>query len=60
MKIFIGAKEELCQLMRNPVQIFLISDFTVELSNDFKCQLMMSFCLQIIRILFGKNAVSDL
>ena len=42
-------------MIRNPVGIFLISHFVFNLSNDFKCQLMTSFCLQIIRILYGKK-----
>ena len=55
MKIFIDANEGPCRLIRNPVEIFLISRFVFKLSNDFKCQLMTSFCLQIIRILYGKK-----
>ena len=55
MKIFIDANEGRCRLIRNPVEIFLISHFVFKLSNDFKCQLMTSFCLQIIRILYGKK-----
>ena len=43
------------RFIRNPVEIFLIPHFVFKLSNDFKCQLMMSFCLQIIRILYGKK-----
>ena len=27
----------------------------IKLSNDFKCQLMTSFCLQLIRILYNNN-----
>ena len=42
-------------MIRNHVEIFLISHFVFKLSNDCKCQLMMSFCLQIIRILHGKK-----
>ena len=42
-------------MLRNPVEIFFISHFVFKLSNDFKCQLMISFCLQIIRILYGKK-----
>ena len=42
-------------MIRNPIEIFLISHFVFKLSNDFKCQLMTSFCLQIIRILYGKK-----
>ena len=55
MKIFIHANEGPCRLMRNCVEIFLISHFVFKLSNDFKCQLMTPFCLQIIRILYGKK-----
>ena len=55
MKIFIDANKGPCRLVRNPVEIFLISHFVLRLSNDFKCQLMTSFCLQIIRILHGKK-----
>ena len=42
-------------MIRNPVEIFLISHFVCPLSNDCKCQLMTSFCLQIIRILYEKK-----
>ena len=42
-------------MIRNPVEICLISHFIFKLANDFKCQLMTSFCLQIIRILYGKK-----
>ena len=42
-------------MIRNPVEIFLISHFVLTLSNDFKCQLITSFCLQIIRILYKKK-----
>ena len=38
----------------------MISHFKFKLSNDFKCQLMTSFCLQIVRILYGNVAMSDL
>ena len=55
MKIFIDANERPCPLIRSPVEIFLIPHFVFKLSNDFKCQLMTSFCLQIIRILYGKK-----
>ena len=55
MKIFIDANEGPCQCIRNPFQIFLISHFVFKLSSDFKCQLMTSFCLQIIRIRYGKK-----
>ena len=55
MKIFIAANEGPCLLIRNPVGIFLISHFVFKLSNDFKCQLMTSFCLQIIRILYREK-----
>ena len=55
MKIFIDAIERPCRLIRNPVEIFLLSHFVFKLSNDFKCQLLTSFCLQIIRILYGKK-----
>ena len=41
--------------MRNLVETFLISHFVFKLLNDFKCQLMTSFCLQIFRILYGKK-----
>ena len=41
--------------MRNPLGSFLISHFVFKLSNDFRCQLMTSFCLQIIRILYEKK-----
>ena len=55
MKICIDANEGPCRLIRNPVEIFLLSPFAFKLSNDFKCQLMTSFCLQIIWILYGKK-----
>ena len=55
MKIFIDANEGPCRLIRNPVEIVLKSHFVFKLSNDFKCQLMTSICLQIIRILYGKK-----
>ena len=55
MKIFIDENEGTCRLMRNPVEIFLISHFVFKLSSDLKCQLMTSFCLQIIRILYRKK-----
>ena len=42
-------------MIRNHVGIFLVSHLVFKLSNDFKCQLMTSFCLQIIRILYGKK-----
>ena len=42
-------------MTRYPVEMFLISRSVFKLSNDFKCQLMTSFCLQIIRILYGKK-----
>ena len=42
-------------MIRNPVEIFLMSHFVFKLSNDIKCQLMTPFCLQIIRILYGKK-----
>ena len=54
-KIFIDPNEGPCRLIRNPVKFFLTSHFVFKLSNDFLCQLMMSFCLQIIRILYGKK-----
>ena len=54
-EIFIDANEGPCRLMRSPVEIFLISHFVFKLSNDFKCQFMTSFCLQIIRILYGEK-----
>ena len=55
MKIVIETNEGPGRLIRNPVEIFLISHFVFQLSNDFKCQLMTSFCLQIVRILCGKK-----
>ena len=55
MKIFIDANKGSCPLIRNPVEIFLISRFVFKLSNDFKCQLKTSFCLQIITVLYGKK-----
>ena len=55
MKIFIDANKGPCRLVRTPVAIFLISHFVYKISSDFKCQLMTSFCLQIIRILYGKK-----
>ena len=42
-------------MIRNPVEIFLISHRVSKLSNDCKCQLMTSFYMQIIRILYGKK-----
>ena len=53
MKILIGANERLCQLIRNFVKICVISHFVFKLSNDFKYQLMTSFCLQTIWVLYG-------
>ena len=55
MKIVIGANERLRQLIRNFVKICVISHFVFKLSNDFKCQLMTSFCLQTIGVLYGNN-----
>ena len=53
--MFIDANEGSCRSTRGPVEIFLISHFVSKLSNDFKCPLMALFCLQIIRILYGKR-----
>ena len=44
-----------CRLIRYRVEIFLISYFVFKLANDFKCQLMTSFCLPITRIVYGKK-----
>ena len=55
MNIFIDATEGPCRLIRNPVEIFLISHFIFKLPNDFKCQLTTSFCLQNFTILYGKK-----
>ena len=49
MKIFIGANEGPCRLIRNPSESIYISHFVSKLSNDCKSKLMTSFCLQIIR-----------
>ena len=38
-------------MIRTPVSISLISHFVFKLSTDLKFQLMMSFCLQITRMI---------
>ena len=61
MKIFIDLNYRYCQIIRTPVQISLIPHFVFKLLvTDIKFQVMMSFCLQITRIMYGKIGASDL
>ena len=56
-KVFIGANEELCRLIRNPVKFFLIAHFVFKSSTDSKCQLMTSFSLRITWMILKYNCI---
>ena len=55
MKNLIDANERHCRMIRNPLYISFISHFIINLSSDFKFQLMTSFCLQITRMIYSQG-----